>query len=267
MRRPTANDVSEPIRPVPVCDLLIFITTDTEQEALLWVSGLFGLTCRAQSDPELGDYFDLGSVGRERVLAVRTRMGTVDHRGATTQAVLFRAKTQARGLIAVGMAFGMSRKYQRFGDVLVSESLFPYDVREVVDSPAGPVPNYEKTKRRWASSVLVAMIDAEILRKALPFAVHRGLLLSGNARISSSAFRDDLAARIPPSGPIVGGDMEGVGLLAVAPADKPVWIVVKGISDFAEGDASHTDDVLRGIACRNAVYLVLVSILHAHEGR
>lgn len=67
--------------------------------------------------------------------------------------------------------------------------------------------------------------------------------------------------RVPPGRyPLIGGDMEGVGLLAVAPADKPVWLVVKGISDFGEGPVSETDPGRRATACLHAATLVLSAI-------
>jgi nucleoside phosphorylase len=196
-------------------------------------------------------------------LAVRTRMGIIEHRGSSAQAVLFQAKTQARGMIAMGMAFGISPAHQAYGQVLGSESIFPYDKREVVDSESGPVSDYSKTKRRLASPTLLAMLKSEINREARAFSVSLGLLLSGGARISSGQFRDSLASQIPDGPhPVIGGDMEGVGLLSVSPSDDPRWVVVKGISDFAEGKSSTTDVSMRETACRNAVRLVLSAILH-----
>ncbi|MGH7171321.1 MAG: hypothetical protein ACRELG_13665 [Gemmataceae bacterium] len=63
--------------------------------------------------------------------------------------------------------------------------------------------------------------------------------------------------------PIVGGEMEGVGLLAAAvKADDPVWCVVKGISDFA--DEKRDEDIKTGmsVAPRNAAYFVLSSLVN-----
>lgn len=251
------------VQPVPACDLLIFVTTESEVEALRLECDALGLSCFPQDDPELGAYFDLGIVGGQRVVAVRTRMGTVEHRAAAFQAALFQSKTGATGLIATGMAFGISPELQRIGEVLVAESLFPYDQREIVDSPVGPVPDYTRTKRRAANRDLVSMIAQEVRRSAFPFRVSTGLLLSGGARISSRSFRDSLVAAVPPGRePVIGGDMEGVGLLSVSHARDPRWVVVKGISDFAEGGAGSTKPAVRLAACRNAIGLVLSAILH-----
>jgi len=60
------------------------------------------------------------------------------------------------------------------------------------------------------------------------------------------------------SDPIVGGEMEGVGLLAASVrAGDPAWCVVKGIGDFA--DERRDEDIREGIkvAPQNAAYFVL----------
>lgn len=261
-----AGDTPASTEAVPICDVLLFVTTETEEEALLDVARKLELACERRSDPELDDYFDLGTVGRKRVVAVRTRIGTIEHRAATSQAIRFQAKTNATFFVATGMAWGLSSEQQSLGEVLVSRSLFPYDDREMVDSPTGPVPNYDKTKRRLSSQTLFSLVKAESQREDLPFKVTIGMLLSGGTRVSSRNFRNALAAGIPESSDtIIGGDMEGVGLLAVAPADDPRWLVVKGISDFGEGSAEKTDKTMRAAACRNAVWLVLSAFLHERK--
>lgn len=248
---------------IPECDLLIFVTTDSEVEALLESGERLGLTVKQVMDEKLGIWFDLGTVGRLRTLAVRTRVGAGEHRGATSQAVIFQAKTNARLLVMAGMAFGISRAVQSPGEVLVSTSVFPYDRREVVDGPNGPVVDYRRTRRRRASPELIALIEAEVRRARPPFPVSFGQLLSGQTRISSRTFRDELLMSVPDSSdPVLGGDMEATALLAVAPASDPCWVVVKGISDFADGDSLHTRPEVRTAACRNAVGLVLSALLH-----
>jgi nucleoside phosphorylase len=88
------------------------------------------------------------------------------------------------------------------------------------------------------------VFQAERERGVNPFQVHIGAFLSGGARIHSGLFRDELVTSVPAADDvIVGGEMEGVGLLSISPANDPVWIVVKGISDFADED---TDACGRG---------------------
>ncbi|ADO68377.1 hypothetical protein [Stigmatella aurantiaca] len=247
--------------PPPACDILLFVTTEDEVKAMQLAASSLQLAFEPRTSHELGDYFDLERVGQYRVLAVKTRMGAFQYGASTSKAILFERQTGAQRLIALGMAFGMSRKVQGFGDVLVSQSLFPYDDREMVDSPTGPAPNYSRTKYRHANAGLIAMVEREAKRTPYHFRVSFGTLLSGGARVSSQQFRDELFNHVPPGRfPVIGGDMEGVGLLAVAPADRPVWIVVKGISDFGEGPVADTVPDNRATACFNAALLVLSAI-------
>jgi adenosylhomocysteine nucleosidase len=87
-------------------------------------------------------------------------------------------------------------------------------------------------------------------------------MLSGAARIQSQRFRDELVRSLPADGdPIVGGEMEGVGLLAASlSSDDPIWCVVKGISDFADEGRDAAIEECRPIACRNAAAFVLAAL-------
>lgn len=248
---------------IPPCDVLLFITTPSERKALEQLAAELGLVAdwqaAARHDALLGEYFDLGSIGGHRVLAVPTKMGALAAGGSARRAVLFQAITQARALIAVGMAFGISRSQQQFGEVLVSRRVFPYDVREVRDNGQGYVSDHGKTTSLKAHGRLVAMFERASKRGQFPFRISFGTLLSGGARISSVRFRDELAQTVlldPAHGTPIGGDMEAAGLLSVAHR----WIVVKAISDFAEGSASSTDDANRARACLNAVRLTLTAL-------
>lgn len=74
-------------------------------------------------------------------------------------------------------------------------------------------------------------------KKSHDFKIHIGGMLSGGARMRSQTFLRELLVSVTNSegpGGYVGGEMEGVGLLAVSDKANPVWIVVKGISDFAD---------------------------------
>ena len=64
---------------------------------------------------------------------------------------------------------------------------------------------------------------------------------------------------------VVGGEMEGVGLLAASAAADPVWCVVKGISDFADKKRDTVIEENIPIACRNAAAFVLSALLNDAE--
>jgi adenosylhomocysteine nucleosidase len=250
---------------IPQCDLLLLVATDSEEAALKGCATLAGIALTEQQS-SLGPYYDLGYVGDHRVFAIRTRIGAFNHGGSAFTAIAFRSATSATGIIQLGMAFGIDREHQHHGDVLISASLFPYDQREVKDGGDGPFVDYSRTPRRFAHRTLLAMFEREIRRGGHSFGVEVGTLLSGGARISSSAYRDQLVSSVPAGRHVViGGEMEGMGLLAVARADDRIWILVKGISDFAEKES--TDPESRTSACRNAASFVLSAIMNDARDR
>jgi nucleoside phosphorylase len=204
----------------PSCDVLLLVAIEAEMEALRTVCTELGITMQSKQWDPLGDYFDLGVVGSDRVFAA-----------------------------------------QRHGDVLVARSLFPYDDRIIRGVNGQPVVDYSRTKRRVAKTALVKLFEREIDRGGHAFGTHVGTLLSGSARIFCGRFRDDLVRVIPLGRDrIIGGDMEGVGLLSVSPADKPLWAVVKGISDFADEERDGIIETTRALACENAVRFVLQAL-------
>ena len=44
------------------------------------------------------------------------------------------------------------------------------------------------------------------------------------------------------AGPVVGGEMEGIGPISNCPKDRPNWVVVKGIFDFADEDRDDANE-------------------------
>jgi adenosylhomocysteine nucleosidase len=112
--------------------------------------------------------------------------------------------------------------------------------------------------------------------------VHFGLLLSGSLRVQCGSYRDKLAADagIAAQGtwtrdhgpdaqlaPIVGGEMEGLGLLAISSVDTPRWIIVKGISDFADGKDQDLFKARRTLACANSARFVLRALIAEESER
>ena len=170
------------------------------------------------------------------------------------------------GIVQIGMAFGVQPVAQGLGDVLVSTSLIPYGNRVVRDHADGGgryLVDHREAGREAARASLVELFLRERHRDVdRDYRVHFGALLSGAARIHSASYRDELirgaAAGVDP---IVGGEMEGVGLLAAsAGPDDPSWCIVKGISDFADSDRDHVIGEARAKACRNAADFVLSAL-------
>ena len=287
------------------CNILILVTTRSERKALEAAAKEAGVQFARKKAPGIGRYYYLGSVGTTKVNAAPTEMGPFGHQGSAAKAMLLTAKaldlqlaTSATGIVQLGMAFGVDAATQRSGDVLVSTSLIPYDNRDVVaetaesvafplgaDEPAiasyAPPANddqpyrtdYTRAKRQYAKQSLLQMLQREAGRGAYDHRIFFGGLLSGAARIFSRRFLKELVKGVPQAEDgIIGGDMEGVGLLSASPPDEPSWIVVKAISDFADerrGDVEQDEtrraefEKERLNACLNSARFVLRALANA----
>ncbi len=194
-------------------------------------------------------------------------MGSIGLFGSAARGMRLKTATGAQGIIQLGMAFGIDSQRPRPGDVLVATSIIPYDNRDVRPPPDGRegyITDYSQVNRELARPALVELFRREQRRGGHGFGVYLGAMLSGAARIHSSYFRDELVRSVPAGeDPIVGGEMEGVGLLAAsAAADDPIWCVVKGISDFADENRDAVIDANRPTACRNAAEFVLSALIN-----
>jgi len=183
----------------------------------------------------------------------------------------FKAATGAQGIVQLGMAFGINPQNQNLGDVLVSTAIIPYDNRDIKPAPdgrAGYVTEYQQANREPARPTLVELFRREQRRGGHGFSVYVGAMLSGAARIHSRFFRDELVQSVPAGEhQIVGGEMEGVGLLAASTAaDDPIWCVVKAISDFADENRDAVINSSRPIACLNAARFVLSALVNDAMG-
>lgn len=94
-------------------------------------------------------------------------------------------------------------------------------------------------------------------------------MLTGSLRVQCARYRDALVNDVGNAvtknanmtnstfPPIIGGEMEGIGLLSTSDPSKPTWIVVKAISDFADGEDPKTLPERRELACANSAEFVL----------
>jgi len=254
------------------CEILLFFATQTEREQLAAGAAEIGLPFEEKDDARVGKYFSLGTIGPNRVRAVKTRMGPFFHQGSASQAIVLRAATSATSIIQLGMAFGIDRNVQKHGDVLVSQWLFPYDYR-IVEHLAGQDGqpdrynvSYRETKRFLPKRSLLNLFEQERITGKHAFTVHFGGILSGGSRIFSQLYLRELLVAVTGSegpGGYVGGEMEGVGLLAASAKSEPVWVVVKGISDFADDQRHDEIEATRQVACLNAVRFVLAALHRA----
>jgi nucleoside phosphorylase len=136
-------------------------------------------------------------------------------------------------VLAVGVAFGVDRKRQAYGDVLVASQVEGYERQRV--NKGGRVTLREPrldAPERWLQRARQTIARGQ--RTGGPWPTARvGLVLSGQKLIDDRAFRDGVIALT--GGEAVGGEMEAHGLLRACQSARTDWLVIKAIADFADG--------------------------------
>lgn len=248
---------------VPRSDHLFLVATSTELDAMKHVATEMGFEWTGRTDPDLGRHYRMDAGGGTAAVVVRTEMGAIGLEGSAVAAWRFQAATQAATLVQVGTAFGISPGDQSIGDVLVATSLLPYDNRNVGTEAGIERITYSRVAPVIASRDIVRRCEIHKTIWDAGTSVRLGALLSGGAAISRADFRKQLWSDLLPrtNEPIVGGEMEAIGLVGVGGGSDPRWGVIKGISDFAdEHRASHIAES-RVVAANNAARFALGALL------
>lgn len=219
---------------LPGIDLLLVTTTSVERDALLR---------KLRPLPHKGALLrgsagritvTLGQFGRYFAAHVETTQGSVGRAASMATVADAIREVAPKAVLVLGIAFGLDPSRQRMGDVLVAESVIPYEPARVDDEhrprgemlPAGTTlcERFRTRSTEW-----------EERRGDERVNVFRGQVLSGEKLIDSRSFLDSFLEKFPSA---IGGEMEGAGAYAAADREKVEILLVKSISDFADGEKS-----------------------------
>lgn len=144
-----------------------------------------------------------------------------------------------KAVFCVGFCGGLSNKV-KLGDVVISSKLRTYSAIRVTASGIENRGVGVPLNRHLAKLILNA--DAgwkPPLKDELKVKVIKnGVFLSGPEVVDKKERRAELIERFPDATAI---EMEGEGLYAAARDQEMEWVVIKGVSDFADGTKSATD--------------------------
>jgi len=185
---------------------------------------------------------------------MQSQMGAVGL-GASQQAVHKGIEALSPdAVILVGIAFGVDSSKQSIGDVLVARRLMLYEPQRVGTGKA----KARMTPRGARADASPWLVDrcqnASLHWDNTNCKVWSGLVLSGEKLVDNLAFRGQLLKLEPEA---IGGEMEGAGLYTACQDAKVDWILVKAISDWADGhkDAGREEQQQR--AAHNAASFIL----------
>lgn len=198
--------------------------------------------------------FRIGKVGNCYVSHIECSMGSGGRDGATCQILeaIDKMPSKPKAVIVAGIAFGTDRAKQRLGDVIIAETIVPYEsekCRAGVHIPIG--------QQILCGSILSTRFrcltdDWSLYRKSgtMRVAKHQGPVLSGDKLIDDVNVLNNLVKIYPTA---IGGEMEGSGAYAAAGSAKVEIILVKGICDWANGEK---DDLAQPFAAFTAMSLI-----------
>jgi adenosylhomocysteine nucleosidase len=221
------------------------IVSAMEQE----LSAVLALLPDEQKVRVAGREFWVGHLHGQQVVAVLSRIGKV---AAATTATLLIERFGATAVLFTGVAGGLGPGVER-GDIVVADSFLQHDLDASPIFPKYEVPLYGISRfatdaalsaRLEAAAGAVALDAARLIGAdaTLAFGIsrarlHRGLVLSGDRFVSSSAESAALRQAMPDA---LAVEMEGAAVAQVCHDYGVPLAAVRVISDRAD-DAAHVD--------------------------
>lgn len=193
--------------------------------------------------------FWFGHLHGQPVVAVLSRIGKV---AAATTATALIERFGVRRIVFTGVAGGLEASVQ-VGDIVVADSFLQHDLDASPIFPKYEVPLYG-LDRFPADPQLSAQL-AKAAQLALPdVRLHRGLLLSGDRFVSTTAESRVLQAALPQA---LAVEMEGAAMAQVCHDYGVPFAAVRTISDRAD-DTAHVDFTrfIQEVASRHSAAIV-----------
>lgn len=167
-----------------------------------------------------------------------------------------------KAILLLGLAFGFDNKRYRFGDILVAQTIMPYEYGKAEASGEVSMRGIAKEcnitladrlnhhSKNWHHYWLKGVKAKEVQKL-------QGTVLSGEKVVNNKAFRDRIYEKFKDYAPI-GGEMEGgaaynaVRYINEFEKKDIAIILIKGICDWADG---HKDDRAQPFAAFTATSL------------
>lgn len=229
------------------CCKLLLVTTDTKErdQVLEDMKPLNGHPYLYRVSKDNETYY-IGAYGAYGAVLVNSRKGRIK---VSTTVITTIDLWKPNAIIMLGTAFGIDREAQQIGDVLIAEQIVPYDsiilerFRSVSQSeqPASSPILQDRFNnfRGWSFPLNNKQIAKSFLCP----------ILSGAIEFRDEKKRDDLIDKFPR---VKGGDIDAHELYVAAAEKRTDWIVIKGISNFADHKKEHLDIANVKLATKSA---------------
>lgn len=212
-------------------ELLLITATETELRQVLRLLEPFENEERILKVTAKYETYYLGKFGAFAAAVVRSGMGSMGPLGSALTANSAIALWKPDAVIVVGIAFGINKTEHKPADVLIAERLALYENQRIGSEivPRNSIPSTGLTLLNRFRDALGWSFKRPDGTKVK---MHIGQMLSGNKLIDDPSFKQELIDRFPDS---IGGEMEGAGVFDACSRAGVEFIVVKGVSDWADG--------------------------------
>lgn len=234
-------------------DVLLIVATGTENEAVIGTFQENDHPLLQTAFSETNAYQVFAPIGGARVALVRCSMGPGGPGGPGLTAAEAIASLRPKSAIMVGIAFGIDPDKGQIGQVLLSTHVFDYELQRVGTNLRGKLARVFRGAKPDASPRLLSRFRAARLH-TFGLSVREGILLSGAKLVDNVDYREELRALCVEA---IGGEMEGFGVYSAAARFNVDWIIVKAISDWADGKKRSRKQQRQDLAARNAALAVL----------
>ena len=192
------------------------------------------------------DFYE-GKMHGTPVVIVRSGVGKVNA-AICTQILIDRY--QADAIINTGIAGSLDASID-IGDIVVSTDLIQHDVdARVFGYAPGEIPQLKKLS--FAADEHMRRLAAEICRQEIPgIHVHEGRSASGDIFVSSKEKKEEIAATFAAS----AAEMEGAAIAQTAWLNRIPFVVLRAISDKADGSAFMDYDAFESLAIEHSLIL------------
>lgn len=232
---------------------LFLTTTDIETDTFL--SELTPLAGKQVIKIAIGNHtYHIGKFGYYLAIHVQCNsMGMINPGASITTTIEAIGQWNPVGVVIVGIAFGINKKKQHIGDVLVSHSIIDYESAKL-----------SLGKKEYRNHNVISgniLYDRFKNMRSWEFLLPRnqraqpifGDILSGEKLVDDESVIKELKSIFTTA---IGGEMESYGVFtACKNAGISEWIMVKGICDWADGSKSVKKDYRQRIAAQSAISL------------
>ncbi|MCI0643842.1 MAG: hypothetical protein L0346_03015 [Chloroflexi bacterium] len=195
----------------------------------------------------------LGRFGVYKAVVTQCGIGAIGEDAVILAAEQALRVWQPLAVIMAGIAFGRDSDKQKMADVLVATQIISYEPQRVGERTifrGSITPSNVTLLNRFRNAH-----DWHFQRPdGQPCRIHFGPLLSGEKLVDDPTFKAALLEQFPTA---IGGEMEGAGLTSASGRVGTPSIVVKAISDWADGKKHGKHQPLAAAATASLVHHVL----------